>query len=429
MKQRSYCRSVWCLFPLMVVAVTLASLARLDQVKSNRNNSDGFRWADAQDSLDSCTYEQLEAAFGDTNNKSLLQSPFEPEQQQPQDKCWNLADRILSVPSSAILNFDSLIPLGAGSKGGVFMVFLNLSDSQPPCKAVYKTDLVNTNLCARVWTHPMSMGWYRTKSCLSAHLNPWGSSMPGVLTGGVIFQAFQQYAADHPQDSLDTRGIMPAWAMVPFHYDFHNSHNNDDGDNQNKHHQRHGLRHSDYPGVMGIIMPYKSFVPLKPHVVKDLTATRLAILLHTAAQGLAYVHQLGLAHQDLVASDYKNVGLVKDDNNNLIHSVLFDWGYTAVDEDFNKAQECHLGRACDFCTASYFPKPRAGGDHGTRGSRRRTLDCENLQTMVSTLWDHVQDAETEGHYWQMQMEQAVDCSHSTQELADFLAVAAQGRSG
>eukprot|EP00977_Amphora_coffeiformis_P007565 scaffold1663_cov171-Amphora_coffeaeformis.AAC.20 len=424
MKQRSYC-SVWCLFPLMVTIATLASLARLDKVKSNRNNSDAFQWADAQDS---CTYEQLEAAFGDT--KSQLQSPFNLEL-EPQDKCWNLADRILSIPQSAILNFDSLIPLGAGSKGGVFMVFLNLSDSQPPCKAVYKTDLVNTNLCAKVWTHPVSMGWYRTKSCLSAHLNPWSTSMRGELTGGVIFQAFQQYAADHPQDPLDTRGIMPAWAMVPFHYDHDDGNNNNDGsDNNNKHkHRRNGLRRGDYPGVMGMIMPYKNFVALKPHVARGLTATRLASLLHTAAQGLAYVHELGLAHQDLVASDYKNVGLVKDENNNLVHSILFDWGYTAVDDDYDKAEECALGRACDFCAASYFPKPRAGGDHGARGSRRRTLDCQNLQSMVSTLWDQVQDAETEGRYWKMQMQDAVDCSHSTQELADFLAVAAQGRSG
>jgi len=409
----------------MVVAATLASLARLDQVKSNRNKSDAFQWADAQDSLNSCTYEQLEAAFGSTKS----QSPFELEQQD--DKCWNLADRILSVPQRAILNFENLIPLGAGSKGGVFMVFLNYSDSRPPCRAVYKTDLVHTNLCAKVWTHPLSMDWYRTKSCLSAHLNPWGTSMPGELTGGVIFQAFQQYASDHPQDLLDTRGIMPAWAMVPFHDNHHQESNNDDIEKTKDHnHQNHhlrGLRHGDYPGVMGIIMPYKTFVPLYSNVAEGMTAATLASLLHTAAQGLAYVHELGLAHQDLVASDYKNVGLVKDENDNLIHSILYDWGYTAVDEDFDRARECTLGRACDFCSASYFPKPRSGGDHGARGSRRRTLDCQNLQTMITTLWEHVQDADTEGHYWQMRMQEAVDCRKSTQELADFLEVVAQGR--
>lgn len=412
----------------MVICVTLASLARVDELRNhNRHQTGGFQWVDAQDSLESCTYEQLQAAFDDDSNQ-LSRLPWEEratgEQEAPSETCWKLTDRILSIPSSAILNFDDLIPLGAGCKGGVFMVFLNLSDSQPPCKAVYKTDLKNTNLCSQVWTHPFSTSWYRTKSCLSAHLNPWGTSMPGELTGGVIFQAFQEVTADaSPPQDWDTRGIMPTWAMVPSHHHHHHDKNS---------HEHHGLlRRGDYPGVMGMIMPYKRFVPLEPHVAQTLTASRLAGLLHAAAQGLAYVHQLGLTHQDLVASDYKNVGLVLDErqsDDNLSHSIIFDWGYTAVDDDFDRASECTLGRACDFCAASYFPKPRVGGDHGARGSKRRTLDCQNLQTMVMSLLDVVQDADTEGAYWKSELQSTVDCRRSTQELADFLALASQGRS-
>ena len=421
MRKRTWCHLLLLtvFFPLAVFFVTLASFSKVDALKENDDG--GFQWADAQDSLESCTYEQLEAAFGTKDDPLSLQD---------EGKCWKLTDRILRVPPSAILNFNSLVLLGHGNKGGVFLVFLSLSETQPPCKAVYKTDMANTNLCADVWTHPMSASWSRIRSCLSAHLNPFGSSLPGELTGGVVFQAIRQYTADHPQDPWDTRGILPIWAMVPMHTSEHQ-----DGD---KHHsslrKHHRHRHGDYPGVMGTIMPYKEFVSLRPNTVHRYTASQLASLLYTAAQGLSFVHQLGLAHQDLVPKAYKNVGLVKSPGGGggFSHSILFDWGYTALDDNppSDSDETCSLGRACDFCIQSYFPSPRVGGDHGAKHSRRRTLDCDNLRTMIATLWSgHVQDASTEGQYWQSQMQDQVDCSRSTQELADFLALAAKGRSG
>ena len=166
----------------------------------------------------------------------------------------------------------------------------------------------------------------------------------------------------------------------------------------------------------------------------------MAGLLHSAAQGLALVHQLGLTHQDLVASGYKNVGLVQSaDGTTLTHSILFDWGYTAVDDnntnnkslgpqDHDDDDECNLGRACNFCTESFFPSPRVGGDHGAAHSRRRTLDFQKLQFMVHSILGLVHDAATEGQYWQTELTSRVDCGRSTQTLADFLATAAQGRS-
>jgi hypothetical protein len=412
----------WCLFPLLVLTLALSSLARLGILYDTGEDDGGIQWANAQESLASCSYDQLEAAFGqDVTPSSTTSNPFSVTSEQDTETCWSLTDRILHVPSSAILNFHSLIPLGAGCKGGVFLVFLNLSDEEPPCKAVYKTDIVHTNLCANVWRHPFTSPWFRTKSCLSAHLQPFQSSMPGELTGGLLFQAFRQHNAEHPDEPLDTTGILQTWAMVPTEEEV--------TDDEGQTHHHHGLRHhhrGDYPGVLGMIMPYVALTPLSVQAAQSRTAAQLAALLQTAAQGLAHVHELGLTHQDLVASDLKNVGVFEKPNGESA-SIIFDWGYTAYDDDAGEADEevCSLGRACDFCVESYFPKPRVGGSHGSRGSRRRTLDCDNLRTMVEHLLGEVTDAAQEGRYWIEQLQSHVDCGRSTQELADLLALAAQ----
>lgn len=440
MKQRSSFRRKlvwWVLFPVMVVTVTLASFARL---KDRRRPDGGIQWAGAQDSLASCTYDQLDAAFGKKTTTTIVDNGLDfrsTEQEEEDDKCWSLTDRILRIPKRALLNFDSLIPLGAGGKGGVFMVFVNLDESQPPCKAAYKTALVHTSLCKQVWTHPFSARWARTKSCLAAHLNPFGTSMKGELTAGVIFQAFRQYAADHTaqDDALDTSGLMPMWAMVPFHEEDVDKDDNHDSRHfslRRRRHHHHHHQHGDYPGVMGMIMPYNEMERVQPSVAQGRTAAEVTGWFQSAAQGLAYVHEMGLTQQDVgTTKDYKNVGLLKSaDGQGFSHAIIYDWGYTAVDDNPPTEDDqdvCSLGRACDFCVESYFPLPRVGGSHGTAHSRHRTIDCNHLRTMVATLLNYVQDAATEGQYWQAQMQTQVDCSRSTQALADVLALAAQGR--
>lgn len=424
-RRRTCCRCLvwWCLFPLLVLAVTLSSLARLDVLYDEDQDDGGFQWSGAQESLQACTYEQLQEAFGESARERP--HPFAPENvSDDNEKCWRSSDRILRISQDAILNFHSLIPLGHGNKGGVYMVFLNLSDSHPPCKAVYKADMANTNICANVWTHPFSSRWSLTKNCLSAHLLPFQSSMPGELTGGVIFQAFRQYAADHPNDPLDTSGIMPAWAMVPLHPE-KGQDDSKGGRHGNHHFLRRHKHHGDFPGVLGIIMPFQKFRGLGTYLAARRTTAQVAALLHTSAQGLAYVHELGLAHQDLLVSDFKNVGVVQLPDGTPSHTILFDWGYTAIDDTAAEDTTCTLGRACDFCMESYFPKPRVGGDHGAKGSRRRTLDCKNLRDMFVRVLGNTDDYEPVGRELQDRLQNQVDCSRSTQELADALALAAQ----
>lgn len=304
----------------------------------------------------------------------------------------------------------------------------------------YKTDLVHTHLCDSLWTHPFSSPC----GCLASKLNPFRTSMQGELTGGVVFQAFEQYRQDHPNHPKDFSGILPTWAIVPLHgtnsqYHHHRQGIDDELTSEedrhlflrhHHHHDHHAHNGNDYPGVKGIIMPLKHFSSLEPSVAHERTAADIAALLQNVVQGLAFVHELGLAHQDLVSP--KNLGVVHDPiDGTLSHSILLDWGYTAVDDnipaDDDDEQSCTLGRACDFCQESYFPAPRVGPDHGTPHSRRRTLDCQNMAAIVASLWDEVQDSRTAGRYWQKQMLSTVNCSRSTQELADFLAVVAKGR--
>lgn len=149
-RRRSWCRAVacWCgLFlavPAMVAVTSLASLARVENLQSG--NDERFQWADVQHSLESCTYEELEKAFGTEATRN----------HDDNDKCWRLSDRILQVPQSAILNFDNPIPLGKGCKGGVFLVFLSLSDLEPPCKAVYKVSYCCWELGCLGWENVAS---------------------------------------------------------------------------------------------------------------------------------------------------------------------------------------------------------------------------------------------------------------------------------
>lgn len=259
--------------------------------------------------------------------------------------------------------------------------------------------------------------------------------MPGELTGGVIFQTLRQYAADHPDDPLDASGILPTWGMVPLydeedddneHHDHHHHHHHPVMLRHHHDHHHHHHNRRDFPPVMGVIMPFQKLHPLQNDVAASRTAAQVAALMQTAAQGMAYVHQLGLAHQDVLVRGFKNVGLVEAPDGTPSHSIIFDWGYTAYDDTAPQDTTCTWGRACDFCIESFFPKPRVGGSHGAKHSRRRTLDCANLRDMVINLLDHVTDADTEGRHWQEQLQNQVDCSRSTQELADVLAVAAQG---
>lgn len=119
MKKRSCFRSFavwWCVFPFLVFAVTLSTLARFDVMYDKDHDDGGFQWSGAKESLESCTYEQLQKAFGkSTSTEGSF--PFSAQSDE-EEKCWRISDRILRVPRSAILNFHSLIPLGHGNKSG-----------------------------------------------------------------------------------------------------------------------------------------------------------------------------------------------------------------------------------------------------------------------------------------------------------------------
>lgn len=268
-----------------------------------------------------CTYDQLYETFGSAPVISNV------------DQCWKLSDRILRVSRSEILNFHNLIPLGHGNQSGVFKIFLELSNGKQ-CVAVYKTDLRNAGLCQDAWHHPFE-NWGHTKSCISAYMRPRKTTMPAEFTGALVFLA-QQDA------NLDLPGLVPTWAIVPEIMRLKNT--------------RRFLRwrHSSEK-ILGIIEPYlpiKRLVDVQAKVATSVINVERVML--PAAEGVAFINELGFAHQDILISGFKNVGFIENSKNESL-AVVFDYGYIALD---GKSEDCSLGRACDYCVEEFFPAPK-----------------------------------------------------------------------
>jgi hypothetical protein len=302
---------------VLVVFVALVTASQLSQVEDECETIQ----IPIDEYAEPCTYDQLQETFG---SAPVISN---------EDQCWKLSDRVLRVPRSEILNFHNLIPLGHGNQSGVFKIFLELSSGEQ-CVAVYKTDLRNAGLCGDAWHHPFE-DWGHTKSCISAYMRPRKTTMPAEYTGALVFHAQREA-------NLDLPGLVPTWAIVPESLRLKNT--------------RRLLRWShSSERILGVIEPYlpmKRLFDVKSEVATS--ATNVERVMLPAAEGVAFINELGLAHQDILITGFKNVGFIENSKNES-HAVVFDYGYLTLDR---KNEDCSLGRACDYCVENYFPAPK-----------------------------------------------------------------------
>jgi hypothetical protein len=133
--------------------------------------------------------------------------------------------------------------------------------------------------------------------------------------------------------------------------------------------------------VMGSIQPYRPMERIHHDFGVDKTSNELARIMVPAAQGLAFLNELGFAHQDILPSSFKNVGIVQDDDESP-YSIVYDYGYLAY-EGRDGVTPCSLGRACEFCVEPSFPRPKM--EHAIEN------DLDSFRAILLKLFDNTTD--------------------------------------
>ena len=352
-----------------------------------------------------CTYQQLYESYGARESSdSTSDSSSSSSSDYSDHHCWRLSKRILRIPEQALLNRNTLKPLGRGNKGGVSKGIIALYDvqkkngivlgrqqqqQQQQCSVAYKTDLINTNMCQERWRHPFQW-WGGTKSCIAAHLTPRQSSIYGEYLGSLPFYAASSsYAKAAVIPEFDDTaaaaaaamtGILPTWGLVVTASETSSLTTSTSSYGPLR---RHPKRATNQLDALGIIMPLQRRFQTLTSCADDLATSvaRVARIMLPAARGLQYIHDLGLVHQDVAP---RNIGVViktvvnddddQDDNDNdgnddklsSPETFIYDFGYMAYRKEERdgpkKKNSCTLllddEDACGFCQENIFPSPK-----------------------------------------------------------------------
>ena len=397
-----------------------------------------------------CTFMQLYTAFG----------PSLQDDTTSFSSCWSLEDRILRVPVSSVHDSKDAA-LGKGSSGGVYQATLqvpslstkdkNQGDAAPMsfCTVAVKTDhCFDTNEEHSLENKNQARSCLSSKSTTTAvtalrngasltpsaeqqdrNLKVYKSFLQGEYTGALPWYA--QFLTGEYQD-----GLIPTWGLIV-----------DEEEEGGK--------------TMGVIMPlqpmamslqkYMNTPTNKEEEPSDMTTKRtmeplrMARAMLPVVKGVAFLADMGLAHQDI---HEKNIGLVKrpmaektgDDEEDDYRAVLFDNSYLSVVPRYTKATQgdslehkdhfvCSLDgtnpSTCNYCPEPlHFPHPqreqawREGlGPIGSDMTRLRFIMLQLMEgSSVSTKNNHnsVESVEALG------LEQALRECTTAHELATVL---------
>jgi hypothetical protein len=343
---------------IIVVICLFGVLQTIFSVWNHTYSTDQKKQTDSNYLLSSlppaCTFQQLYDAFPPiaAKRKGNMQTT-----RTRNGGCWKLQDEIVRIPADTIVNRNHLQSLGNGAISGVYRAVLQIpnnennnnqhQNSTSPCSAAIKTDH-----CHSWW--PLGLKYQRSRSCAETNSYLWAprSYMGAEYTGALVWYA--QY-----QQNQSVPGLIPTWAIIV----------RDDSQTITtsswwwRRRRRRRPQHLDRyphpdPSVLGVLMPLvcmrtASDIIQEYHTTVTTTATgrlwntsqQLARALLPAAQGLAFVGNMGLAFRDLLP---KNVGFVTSTG----EAVVYDHSYVGV----KPIEDCHHV-SCQFCPEeNVFPK-------------------------------------------------------------------------
>lgn len=291
-----------------------------------------------------CTFDELWQEFG--QNKSLI---YDDNQ-----TCWSLDQMIMRIPASAIADRNNLIRLGNGKKGGVYKANILLKHGQS-CIVAIKTDHCYDGIFRMLssWLYPNFVTGARNnygdnlQSCLAtgAVRRPMGASfLAGEYTGALPFyaQTFVLKQKEH------LSGLLPTWGVVVQDKDYDTS----------TRFLFSSYHASLYTRIVAVVMPLQPFAFTldENHVherdlVRDLTVFYRGMI--EASKGLAFLHEMGLVHQDVKA---KNLGVLKPSMSTFRNTtdtsvVLYDNSFLKRDTNFQCPEN---SLACNYCMEPPF---------------------------------------------------------------------------
>jgi hypothetical protein len=312
------------------------------------------------ENVPACTFAQLYEAFHPVS--APPSTP--PETHNNNDNsapCWSLAEEILRIPTTAVVNRLDMPRLGRGRKGTVHAAWITVpsahdtTDSGVPanlCAVAVKTDACYSWWKAlSLWATPAPE---TSQSCLAD--DTWRGLGQTSFGGAEYTGALVQYAATRHHDT-HIPGLLPTWGIVV----------RPDSVWQRIRSvwYRSGPRGPADPRIVGTLMPLTSFAPLttanRSHLTVSVEHYGRAML--PAARGLHFVnHVLGLVYQDIKP---KNVGL-RTLPSPQQEAFVYDHTYLG-----RLPQHTCRSPACHFCPEAVFSR---AGDRPTDGHALEEVD-------------------------------------------------------
>jgi hypothetical protein len=338
-------------------------LSLVSSTTANSSSTPPPLLATQPENVPACTFAQLYEAFPPAPSPaSTAPETHNNNNNDNSAPCWSLAEEILRIPTTAVVNRHDMPRLGRGRKGTVHAAWIAVPSAHDDNDSVVKPSLcavaVKTDTCYSWWS---ALSLWATPapeistSCLAD--DTWRGLGQASFGGAEYTGALVHYAATGHHDT-HIPGLLPTWGIVV---------RPDSAWQQIRSWwYRPGPRGPTDARIVGTLMSLTSFAPLTTTHRSNLTvsAEHYVRAMRPAARGLHFVnHVLGLVYQDIKP---KNVGLHTLSSLSSQEAFVYDHTYLG-----RLPQHVCTTSACDFCPEAVFSR---AGDRPTDGHALEEVD-------------------------------------------------------